>query len=98
MLGFGQGTNNNRNNTTEWNAESLNTLVSDTDSTTSSADCNSSVSEMELLEQEHGHGCASEPDHLNIMGDDMEFGTIMDTNDEIGMLVKEALMEFVMEE
>jgi hypothetical protein len=32
------------------------------------------------------------------MGDDMEFGTIMDTNDEIGMLVKEALMEFVMEE
>lgn len=95
MLGFGQGTNNR--NATEWNAESLNTLVSDTDSTTSYADCNSSVAEIELLEQEYMLGSSSELD-VNPIKDDLGLHTIMDANDEIGVLVKEALMEFVMEE
>jgi hypothetical protein len=94
MVGFGQGTRNNNNgrNATEGgNAESLNnTLVSDTDSTTSCADCNSSVSEMDsLVEQDSMLGSFD-------LG--LDSGAILDAHDEIGMLVKEALMDFVLEE
>jgi len=101
MLGFGHGTtanyNHNRNTTELDDAsdESRDILVSDIDSTTTAmtmnnADSNSNVSEMELEQQE----C------FLVGDDDLGLGAMMDDdpNDEIGRLVKEVLMEFVMED